>query len=160
MELSAEVGDVSGSRSGSSDFVQDDPPLAPKPLHIASPLEDMDIDGEDSDDKYVADCNESGSFEDDDEEKFVLETPVKASRQYLLPFPHPIPVLSSVPSYCATLDLDAMQEKNPFSNTGEDHYNLDGGVEFRVGHIFKSRDAVMQGVKNYSIRRSAEYRVV
>ncbi|RYR46593.1 hypothetical protein Ahy_A07g032337 [Arachis hypogaea] len=33
-------------------------------------------------------------------------------------------------------------------------------VEFQIGHRFKCRDAVIQGVKNYSIRRSAEYRVV
>ncbi|RYR67000.1 hypothetical protein Ahy_A03g013220 [Arachis hypogaea] len=40
------------------------------------------------------------------------------------------------------LDLNAMQEKNLFSNSGEDNYNLDGGVEFWIGHRFKSRDAV------------------
>ncbi|RYQ92423.1 hypothetical protein Ahy_B09g098650 [Arachis hypogaea] len=74
--------------------------------------------------------------------------------------PHLIPVLLDVPSHYHALDLDAMHEKSPFSNTGKDDYNLDGGVEFRVGHRFKSRDAVMQGVKNYSIRRSVEYRVV
>ncbi|RYR33499.1 hypothetical protein Ahy_A10g048104 [Arachis hypogaea] len=58
------------------------------------------------------------------------------------------------------LDLDVMHEKNSLGNTGKEDYNLDGGVDFRVGHIFKSRNAVMQGVKNYSIHRSAEYRVV
>ncbi|RYR07597.1 hypothetical protein Ahy_B05g074987 [Arachis hypogaea] len=39
---------------------------------------------------------------------------------------------------------------------GEEDYNLDGGVEFWVGHRFKCRD----GVKNYSIRQSAEYWVI
>ncbi|RYR02952.1 hypothetical protein Ahy_B06g081779 [Arachis hypogaea] len=53
-----------------------------------------------------------------------------------------------------------MHERTPFSNTGEVDYNLDGGVEFQVDHRLKCRDAVMQGVKNYSIRRSAEYRVI
>ncbi|XP_015947428.1 uncharacterized protein LOC107472490 [Arachis duranensis] len=53
-----------------------------------------------------------------------------------------------------------MHDKSLFSNTGEEYYNLDGWVEIRADHRFKCRDAVMQGVKNYSIRRSAEYRVV
>ncbi|RYR13385.1 hypothetical protein Ahy_B04g070409 isoform A [Arachis hypogaea] len=108
MELSTEVGDVGGGGgSGSSDFIQDDPPLAPPPIHVASPVEDMEVDG-----------------------------------------------------HYSTLDLNAMHEKNPLGNTSEEDYNLDSGVDFRVGHRIKSRDAVVQGVKNYSIRRSVEYRVV
>ncbi|RYR15218.1 hypothetical protein Ahy_B04g071944 [Arachis hypogaea] len=39
-------------------------------------------------------------------------------------------------------------------------YNLDCSVEFWVGHKFRSREAVLQGVKNYSIWRSAEYQVI
>ncbi|RYQ98483.1 hypothetical protein Ahy_B07g086199 [Arachis hypogaea] len=38
--------------------------------------------------------------------------------------------------------------------------NTDDGVEFRIGHRFKSKEVVMLGVKNYNIRRSDEYRVV
>ncbi|XP_057720053.1 uncharacterized protein LOC130934504 [Arachis stenosperma] len=53
-----------------------------------------------------------------------------------------------------------MHERTPFFDTGEEDCNLDGGVEFRVGHKFRSREAVLQGVKNYSIRGSAEYRVI
>ncbi|XP_025662032.1 uncharacterized protein [Arachis hypogaea] len=53
-----------------------------------------------------------------------------------------------------------MHERTPFSDTDEDDYNLNGGVEFRVGHRFRSREVVLQGVKNYSIRRSAEYQVI
>ncbi|RYR35424.1 hypothetical protein Ahy_A10g050573 isoform D [Arachis hypogaea] len=59
-----------------------------------------------------------------------------------------------------SLDLDVMHERTPISDTCEMDYSLDGGVEFRVGHRFRSREAVLQGVKNYSIRRSAEYRVI
>ncbi|RYR04582.1 hypothetical protein Ahy_B06g084354 [Arachis hypogaea] len=143
MERSAEVGDVGGGGSGSLDFVQDNPPLAPKPLHIASLVEDMDVDSEDSDEEYVADSNESGFSEDDEKEEFVPKTPVEASRRHY-----------------TTLDMDTMQKKNPFSNLGEDDYNLNGGVEFRVSHRFKNKDSVIQGVKNYSICRSDEYRVV
>ncbi|XP_057733931.1 uncharacterized protein LOC130949139 [Arachis stenosperma] len=53
-----------------------------------------------------------------------------------------------------------MYEKTPYSNTGAEDYNTDGSVEFRVGYRFRSREAVLQGVKNYSIRRSTKYRVV
>ncbi|RYR46649.1 hypothetical protein Ahy_A07g032408 [Arachis hypogaea] len=42
MKFSAEVGDVGGGRSGQSNFVQNDPPLAPPLLHV---VEDMDADG-------------------------------------------------------------------------------------------------------------------
>ncbi|RYR13384.1 hypothetical protein Ahy_B04g070409 isoform B [Arachis hypogaea] len=88
MELSTEVGDVGGGGgSGSSDFIQDDPPLAPPPIHVASPVEDMEVDGEEFDEEYVADSSERGSSEDDDEDEFVPEIPVKASRRYLLPLP-------------------------------------------------------------------------
>ncbi|QHO33934.1 uncharacterized protein DS421_9g262620 [Arachis hypogaea] len=41
MELSSEVGDVSGDGSVHSIFVQDDPPLAPPPIHVASPVDDI-----------------------------------------------------------------------------------------------------------------------
>ncbi|XP_016202767.2 CSC1-like protein At1g69450 [Arachis ipaensis] len=37
MELFAKVGDVGGDSSRHSNFVQDDPPLAPPPLHCANP---------------------------------------------------------------------------------------------------------------------------
>ncbi|RYR79932.1 hypothetical protein Ahy_A01g004724 [Arachis hypogaea] len=39
--------------------------------------------------------------------------------------PHPILALSDVPSHYHALDLDAMYDKTPFSNIGEDDYNLD-----------------------------------
>ncbi|XP_057739751.1 uncharacterized protein LOC130956783 [Arachis stenosperma] len=60
----------------------------------------------------------------------------------------------------ASLDLDAMHERTPIFDTSEVNYNLDDGVEFRVKHMFRSREAVLQGVKNYSICGSAEYRVI
>ncbi|RYR61154.1 hypothetical protein Ahy_A04g018279 [Arachis hypogaea] len=61
---------------------EDDPPLTPKPLHVASPVEDMDVDDEDSDEEYVTNSNESGSSKnDDEEEQFVPDTPIEASRR-------------------------------------------------------------------------------
>ncbi|RYR17607.1 hypothetical protein Ahy_B03g062310 [Arachis hypogaea] len=96
MQLSAEVGDVDGGGSGSLDFVQHDPSLAPPSIHVVSPVEVMEVDGKESDGEYIANSNESGSSKDDDEEEFVPETPVEASRRYLLPPPHPISALSSL----------------------------------------------------------------
>ncbi|RYR00370.1 hypothetical protein Ahy_B07g088501 [Arachis hypogaea] len=77
------VGDVSGSGFESSDFVQDDPTLAPPPIHVASTVEDIEVDGEDSDEEYVVDSNKSGSSEDDDddEEEFVPYPSIEASRR-------------------------------------------------------------------------------
>ncbi|MED6142539.1 hypothetical protein PIB30_114773, partial [Stylosanthes scabra] len=43
---------------------------------------------------------------------------------------------------------------------GDDYVNLDGGEEFRVGHRFSCRKAVHMAVKNYNIRRAAEYTVL
>ncbi|RYR74565.1 hypothetical protein Ahy_A02g009286 isoform B [Arachis hypogaea] len=106
IELSAEVGDVCGSGSVHSTFVQDDPPLAPPPIHVASPVEDMNV------------------------------------------------------GHYHALNMEVMHEKSLFFNAKEDNHNLDNGVEFWISHRVKNRDAVMQGVKNYSICRSAEYRVV
>ncbi|MED6227667.1 hypothetical protein PIB30_116031, partial [Stylosanthes scabra] len=43
---------------------------------------------------------------------------------------------------------------------GDEYVNLDGGEEFRVGHRFSCREAVQMAVKNYNIRRAAEYKVL
>ncbi|MED6147699.1 hypothetical protein PIB30_046232 [Stylosanthes scabra] len=43
---------------------------------------------------------------------------------------------------------------------GSDDYNLDEGIELKVGHKFCSRDAVHMAVKNYSIWRAAEYKLL
>ncbi|QHO36766.1 uncharacterized protein DS421_9g286540 [Arachis hypogaea] len=99
MELSVEVGDVGGGGSGHSNFVQDDPPLASPPIHVANPVEDMDVDGEKSDEEYGTNSNDSGFSEDYEEEEFVLETPVEASVRHLFPVPYPISALSVVLSH-------------------------------------------------------------
>ncbi|RYQ93002.1 hypothetical protein Ahy_B09g099259 [Arachis hypogaea] len=98
---------------------EDDPPLTLRLLHCASPVVDMDVDGEEFDEEYITDSHESGSSEDDDEDEF-----------------------------------------NTFFLLQADDYNIDGGVEFKVSHRFRNREAVLQGVKNYNIRKSAEYRVL
>ncbi|RYR66734.1 hypothetical protein Ahy_A03g012798 isoform K [Arachis hypogaea] len=112
------------------------------------------------DEDYVADSGDSESSDDNDEDEFVPETPAGAVSRHVLPPPHPIPVLSVVPSHYHSLDLDAMHERISVSDTCGVDCNLDSGVEFRVGHRFRSREAVLQGLKNYSICRSAEFRVI
>ncbi|RYR15702.1 hypothetical protein Ahy_B04g072610 [Arachis hypogaea] len=70
-------------RPSSSDFVQDDPPLAPPPLHVARSIEDMDVDNKDLDEVYVADSNDSDSSKDDDKEEFgVKNYSIRKSAEY------------------------------------------------------------------------------
>ncbi|XP_016164203.1 uncharacterized protein LOC107606680 [Arachis ipaensis] len=147
MDLSAEVGHY-------------DRPLAPPPIHVAVPVDEAEEGEEESDENYMVDSGDSDLSASGDQDECVPETPVPTVARHVLPPPHPIPALSAVPSHYHSLDLDAMHERTPFLDTGEEDYNLDGGVEFRVGHKFRSREAVLQGVKNYSIHRSAEYRVI
>ncbi|RYR20519.1 hypothetical protein Ahy_B03g065688 [Arachis hypogaea] len=87
MKLSAEVGDVGGSGSVHSTFVEDDLPFTSPLIHVACSVEDMDVDDEDSDEEYVADSNNGGSSEDDDEKEFVLEMPAEIAVCYVLPPP-------------------------------------------------------------------------
>ncbi|RYR57089.1 hypothetical protein Ahy_A05g022823 [Arachis hypogaea] len=48
----------------------------------------MDVDSEKSDEEYVVDSNKNGSFEDDDEQKFIPETPIEAMfKVYEVEFP-------------------------------------------------------------------------
>ncbi|RYR66733.1 hypothetical protein Ahy_A03g012798 isoform A [Arachis hypogaea] len=139
---------------------QDNRPLAPPPIHITILENEAEEGEEESDEDYVADSGDSESSDDNDEDEFVPETPAGAVSRHVLPPPHPIPVLSVVPSHYHSLDLDAMHERISVSDTCGVDCNLDSGVEFRVGHRFRSREAVLQGLKNYSICRSAEFRVI
>ncbi|RYQ80082.1 hypothetical protein Ahy_Scaffold1g106730 isoform A [Arachis hypogaea] len=145
MELYAKVGDIGGGGSVHSTNVQDDRPLAPPPIHLAIPVDEAEEGDEELNEEYMANSANSDSSERGDEEEFVPETLAQTVAHHVLPPPHPIPTLSAVPSHYHSLDLDAMHERTPFSNTGEKDYNLDSGVEFRVGH---------------SICRSVEYRVI
>ncbi|RYR00082.1 hypothetical protein Ahy_B07g088134 [Arachis hypogaea] len=144
MDLSAEVGHCGNGPSEHSNYV----------------LDEAEEGEEESDENYMVDSGDSDLSASGDQDECVPETPVPTVARHVLPPPHPIPALSAVPSHYHSLDLDAMHERTPFLDTGEEDYNLDGGVEFRVGHKFRSREAVLQGVKNYSIHRSAEYRVI
>ncbi|RYR78822.1 hypothetical protein Ahy_A01g003684 [Arachis hypogaea] len=142
MELSAEVGHSGSESFVHETYVQDDRPLAPPPIQVAISEHEAEEGEEESDEDYVANNADNESFDGGDEDEFVLETPAGAVARHVLPPLHPILALSAVPSHYHSLDLDAMYEKTPVSDTCEVDYNLDGSVEFRVGH------------------RSAEYRVI
>ncbi|RYQ90524.1 hypothetical protein Ahy_B09g096584 isoform B [Arachis hypogaea] len=139
---------------------EDDRPLAPLPIHVTISEHEAEEGEEESDEDYVANNGDSESSNGGDEDEFVSETPAGAAPRHVLPLPHPILALSAMPSHYHSLYLDAMHERIPVSDTCGVDYNLDGSVEFQVGHRFRSREAVLQGVKNYSIRRSAKYRVI
>ncbi|MED6165443.1 hypothetical protein PIB30_099583, partial [Stylosanthes scabra] len=57
-------------------------------------------------------------------------------------------------------DLDEEASSDPFNAGMTNDYNTDGGTEIRVGHRMRNREAVQTAVKNYSIQRNAEYRVI
>ncbi|MED6136713.1 hypothetical protein PIB30_058408 [Stylosanthes scabra] len=61
----------------------------------------------------------------------------------------------------STTPVDAMEEEQLTDiRDGGNDYDLDGGVELQVGHMFCSREAVHMGVNNYSIGRAAEYKLL
>ncbi|QHO00133.1 uncharacterized protein DS421_13g403850 [Arachis hypogaea] len=138
MELSAEVGHSGGGSSVHLTYVQDDRPLAPPPIHVVISVDEAEEGKEESDEDYVADSADSDSSDGGDEDECVLETPFQTVARHVLPPPHPILALSAVSSHYHSLDLDAMHERTPFSDTGEEDYNLDDN------HRFRSREAVLQ----------------
>ncbi|RYR72447.1 hypothetical protein Ahy_A02g006666 isoform E [Arachis hypogaea] len=160
IELSAEVGHSGSGSFVHSTYVQDNRPLAPLPIHVASPVDEAEEGEEELDEDFVAESVNIDSSDGGDEDECVPKTPIQSVTRHVLPPPHPIPPLSAVPTHYYSLDLDAMHERTPFPDTGEENYNLDGGIEFWIGHKFRRREAVLQGAKNYSIRRSAEYQVI
>ncbi|MED6211461.1 hypothetical protein PIB30_073853 [Stylosanthes scabra] len=160
MELLVETRDVNRSEVGpSSSRACPVGPIIVPPLRIASLDVSMEPDfGSDdgSDGEYVIETEEStDSF---DEAEYVDET--QEGHRFLLPQPAPIPDLSSISSHFHMLNLDDMEEDVRDGGRGNDYLNLDGGEEFRVGHRFSCREAVHLAVKNYNIRRAAEYRVL
>ncbi|RYR00344.1 hypothetical protein Ahy_B07g088476 [Arachis hypogaea] len=133
-----EVGHSSGGPSVHSTYVQDDRSLAPPPAHVAVPVDEAEEDEEESDEDYVADSGDSDLSDSGHEDECVPETHVQTVARHVLPPPLPIPALSVVPSHYHSLDLDAMHERTPFLDTGEEDYNLNDSVEFRIGHKFRS----------------------
>ncbi|MED6161138.1 hypothetical protein PIB30_057887 [Stylosanthes scabra] len=109
--------------------------------------------GEDSDYEEESPCH---STEEDEE---VPNTPTGCPR-LVLPTPLPIPDLAQVPCFIQQLNIDTRHVEDPTMEAVDVEYHTNGGVEFMVGHRMRNREAVLMTVKNYSIRRNAEYKVV
>ncbi|MED6199086.1 hypothetical protein PIB30_072618 [Stylosanthes scabra] len=106
-------------------------PMMADPVDVVPPHEHT---GETMFDREDPGDSEGGSFVSGDDE-FVSATPV--GTRFLLLTPLPVPDLSSMDSHFHTLDLDAMEEDQMTDIGGSgDDYNLDSGVELRVGHRF------------------------
>ncbi|RYR10993.1 hypothetical protein Ahy_B05g079486 [Arachis hypogaea] len=67
-------------------------------------------------------------------------------------------VSSSTPAHYLSLNLGAMHSSN--AEDGPSSYPLSGEMELEIGLKFPNRETAMLAVKNYNIRRSAEYKVV
>ncbi|MED6141134.1 hypothetical protein PIB30_100331 [Stylosanthes scabra] len=88
------------------------------------------------------------------------ETRSASRARHVLPAPPPIPGVEDVPCYFQQLSLDEGASSDPLNSGISNDYNTDGGAEIRAGHRMRNREAVQTAVKNYSIRRNAEYRVI
>ncbi|MED6150434.1 hypothetical protein PIB30_072290 [Stylosanthes scabra] len=137
------------------------PPVAATPVRIAElSMSDTEIamDNLESNSDYDAstgsssDCQEGGEY--------ILDTPSTGRPHYILPTLPPIPRLEDVPYFFQQLDLDEGACVDPLKAGMCNDYNTDSGAELRVGHRMRNREAVQTAVKNYSIRRNVEYRVV
>ncbi|RYR36401.1 hypothetical protein Ahy_A09g041358 [Arachis hypogaea] len=119
MELSAKVGHGGSGGFVHETYVQEDRPFAPPPIHVAIPEHEAEEGEEESDEDYVADTADSESSDGGNDDEFVPKTPTGGVARHVLPPPHSIPALSAVPSHYHSLDLNAMHERTPFSNTCE-----------------------------------------
>ncbi|MED6210791.1 hypothetical protein PIB30_067448 [Stylosanthes scabra] len=141
----------------SSSFCSFVPPTAVAPSMLLA-LEDVAMcvynSGDDSD------YEDESSYASTEEDEEVSNTPTVGGPRLILPTSLPIPNLADVPSYFQQLDIDERYVEDPTMESVAVEYNTDGGAEFMVGHRMRNRDTVLMAVKNYIIRRNAEYRVV
>ncbi|MED6180153.1 hypothetical protein PIB30_007664 [Stylosanthes scabra] len=150
MEFLAEVRHV-GRSSGFRPYQL---PAVPAPINIVPPIYNSDED---------SDYDDESSGHSTDEDEMVPNTPAAGGPRHVLPAPKPIPALTNVPSFFQQLDIDVRHVEDPSIESVVVEYNTDGGVEFTVGHRIPNRKAVLTvltTVKNYSIQRNAEYKVI
>ncbi|MED6171554.1 hypothetical protein PIB30_041704 [Stylosanthes scabra] len=88
------------------------------------------------------------------------DTPAARCPRYILPAPPPIPRLEDVPCFFQQLDLDEGACVDPLKAGMGNDYNTNGGAEIQVIHRMRNQETVQTAVKNYSIRRNAEYMVI
>ncbi|RYR25402.1 hypothetical protein Ahy_B02g059120 [Arachis hypogaea] len=158
MEMSVEVGHSGGGPSVHSTYVQDNRPLAPPPIHVAVPVDEAEEGEEESDEDYVADSGDSKSFDGEDENDCVPETPVPTAPRHVLP-PHlSIPALSAVSSHYHGLDLDAMHERTPFLDTERrSHSSLLDAAQRLLAVIEKNREGIPKMRVTHCDRRASVF---
>ncbi|MED6189195.1 hypothetical protein PIB30_093519 [Stylosanthes scabra] len=138
---------------GTPSFPQASAPLGPLVaatlVHIAEPIGEgveAEIGSLDSDSGYLS---ESGySFEGLHDDEYIPEIASGGRPRYILLASHPITSLVEVSCFYQQLDLDAIQINYSLKVGLADDYNTDRGVEFRVGHRLRSRDAVHMAVND------------
>ncbi|MED6133252.1 hypothetical protein PIB30_026711 [Stylosanthes scabra] len=147
MEFFAEVRHVDGSSGFRLYHLQADP----APINIDPPDYNSNED---------SDYDDESSGHSTDEDELVPNTPAAGGPQLELPAPKPIPALTDVPSFFQQLDNDVRHVEDPTVESVVVEYNTNRCVEFIVGHRMPNRKAVLMAMKNYSIRRNAEYKVI
>ncbi|MED6195623.1 hypothetical protein PIB30_039691 [Stylosanthes scabra] len=146
MEFFAEVHHVGSS----SRFRPPGPSTDSAPSHVLA-LEDVAMQDYNSEEDL--DYEEESSCHSTEEDEEVPNTPTGCPR-LVLPAPLPIPDLAQ------QRNIDARHVEDPMMEAVNVEYHTDGGVEFMVGHKMRNREAVLMAVKNYSIQRNAEFKVV
>ncbi|MED6136297.1 hypothetical protein PIB30_054734 [Stylosanthes scabra] len=152
MDFLVEVGEA-GSPCGS--------PVAAALVCIAEPLvsdAEMEMDNSKSDSDYAASFGSSSDCQEGGER--ILDTSATGHPRYILPALPPIPRLADMPCLFQQFHLDEGASVDLLKAGMGNDYNTDGGAELRVGHWILNWEAVQTTVKNYSIWRNAEYRVV
>ncbi|MED6120173.1 hypothetical protein PIB30_018572 [Stylosanthes scabra] len=138
-------------------------PVAATPVRIAEPSMPETEPATDNLESDFEDSELSGSFSADslDGGECIPATAGPGCSRYVLPTLPPIPRLEDVPCFFQQLDLDEEGAcDDPLKSGMCNDYNTDGGAELRVDHRMRNRDAVQTAIKNYNIRRNAEYRVI
>ncbi|MED6147122.1 hypothetical protein PIB30_041047 [Stylosanthes scabra] len=128
----------------------------PLSINVVAPDDVAMLDYNSIDD---SDNEEELSCQSTKEDEEVPNTPDGGPR-LVLPAPLPIPNLDEVPSFFQQLDLYTKHVEDPSMECAAVEYSMDGRVEFMLGNKMQNRQAVLMAVKNYSIRRNAEYMVV
>ncbi|XP_072085681.1 uncharacterized protein [Arachis hypogaea] len=133
-------------------------PLDARPIHYPQPRDSAEEDDREGDSDYVVGFGSSNETSSSDE--YVLETPIGGGARFLMHPYLPISQLSKVSSHYHTLNLNAMQLDDLFNASQEEDYNTNNGLEFQIGHRFRNCNVVLMAVKDYSMRKNAEYKIL
>ncbi|MED6145969.1 hypothetical protein PIB30_030188 [Stylosanthes scabra] len=104
-----------------------------------------------------ADNSESGGDEDDE---FISKTqqPIAGGVLGLLSIARPLRCVAEEAAHYSTIDAEATRSAS--AEDGPSSYPISGELELEIGLKFNNREIAMLAVKNYNVRRSAEFKVV